>query len=87
MEGNTEVTFRSFLPGEFTQNYYRDRNLFDAMDYTTSNTSDKNSSIQNENNNSGCKQAEGETSGTSSSANRISPSNSTPTPHSGGKVS
>ena len=62
MEGNTEVTFRSFLPSEFTQNYSRDRNLFDALDYTISNTSDKNSSMQNENNNSGCKQAEGETS-------------------------
>ena len=77
------------MPGELAQNYCsKDRNLFDAMEYTSSTTSDnKNSVIQNENNNSGHKPAEGETSSTSSSANRISPANSTPAPNSGVEVS
>ena len=91
MEGNTELTFGSFLLGEFAQKYSaKDRNLFDAMDYTSSNTSDNqtnsNSTSQNSNNNSN--KAEGETSGTSSSTNRISQSaNSTLAPNSGVEVS
>ena len=80
MEGNIDVTFGSFLPSEFAKNYSRDRNLFEVIKYTSSNTSDNNSSVQNENNNSGRKPEEGEAS-TSTSANRIS------LPNSGGEVS
>ena len=91
MEGNTELTFGSFLSGEFAQTFSaKDRNIFDAMDYTSSDNpvnSSSQKSSQNANNNSD--KAEGETSSqSSSSSNRISQgANSTPAPNTGVEVS